>query len=113
MKEKSEVLKPIDMHVHVVGNGTGGTGCWLRVTGWHRLLATLMLRHVGLPADAMTGDLDRLFIERLLDQVRSSSLSAAVILAQDQVHDDQGRVLRDMGSFFVPNDYVFAGTETS
>ena len=106
MEEKTEMLKPIDMHVHVVGNGTGGTGCSLRVTRWHRPLAALMLRHVGLPANAMTGDLDRLFIERLLEQVRSSSLSAVVILAQDEVHDHQGRVMRDVGSFYVPNDYV-------
>jgi uncharacterized protein len=108
MNAKAEPVKPIDMHVHVVGNGTGGTGCWLRVTGWHRPLAALMLRHVGLPADAMTGDLDRLFIERLLEQVRSSSLGAAVILAQDEVHDDQGRVMEDVGSFYVPNDYVLS-----
>jgi len=97
---------PIDMHVHVVGNGAGGTGCWLRVTGWHRPLAALMLRHIGLPANAMAGDLDRLFVERLLEQVRASSLGAVVILAQDDVHDDQGRVLPGVGSFFVPNDYV-------
>jgi hypothetical protein len=106
MNTKLDLHRPIDMHVHVVGNGTGGTGCWLRVTGWHRPLAALMLRHVGLPAGAMTGDLDRLFIERLLEQVRSSSLSAAVILAQDEVHDDQGRVMQNVGSFYVPNDYV-------
>lgn len=96
----------MDMHVHIVGNGAGGTGCWLRVTGWHRPLAALMLRHIGLPADAMTGDLDRLFVERLLEQVRASSLGAVVILAQDDVHDDRGRVMKDVGSFFVPNDYV-------
>lgn len=96
----------MDMHVHIVGNGAGGTGCWLRVTGWHRPLAALMLRHIGLPADAMTGDLDRLFVERLLEQVRASSLEAVVILAQDDVHDDRGRVMKDVGSFFVPNDYV-------
>lgn len=108
MNGKSEALKLIDMHVHVVGNGSGGTGCWLRVGRWHRPLAALMLRHVGLPADAMSGDLDRLFAERLLEQVRSSSLGAVVILAQDEVHDDQGRVMRDVGSFFVPNDYVLS-----
>jgi len=98
----------MDMHVHIVGNGDGGTGCWLRVTGWHRPLAALMLRHIGLPADAMTGDLDRLFVERLLEQVRASSLGAVVILAQDDVHDDRGRVMKDVGSFFVPNDYVLS-----
>src|SRR5437764_14951753 len=99
-------LRPIDMHVHVVGNGSGGTGCWLRVGRWHRPLAALMLRHIGLPRGAMTGDLDRLYLERLLELVRGSSLSAAVILAQDLVYDDQGRPLEYAGSFYVPNDYV-------
>jgi hypothetical protein len=97
---------PVDMHVHVVGNGAGGTGCWLRVRGWHRPLAALMLRHVGLPFDALRGDLDRLYLERLLEQVRNSSLGAAVVLAQDEVYDTQGKVMRDAGSFYVPNDYV-------
>ena len=98
--------KPIDMHVHVVGNGTGGTGCWLRVRGWHRPMAAMMLRHIGLPGEAMQGDLDRLYIERLLELVRGSSLGAAVILAQDEVRDEYGRVMEGVGSFYVPNDYV-------
>ncbi len=98
--------KPIDMHVHVGGNGTGGTGCWLRVRGWHRPLAAMMLRQIGLPRDAMSGDLDRLYVERLLEQVRGSSLGAAVILAQDLVRDGQGKPVEGAGSFYVPNDYV-------
>ena len=102
----SSTLKPVDMHVHVVGNGSGGTGCWLRVGRWHRPLAALMLRHVGLPSDALTGDLDRLFVDRLLEQVRGSSLGGAVILAQDLVRDEQGREMEGVGSFYVPNDYV-------
>lgn len=100
--------KPIDMHVHVVGNGSGGTGCWVRVRGWHRPMAAMMLRHIGLPGDALTGDLDRLFVERLLEQVRGSSLGEAVILAQDDVHDENGRVMEGAGSFFVPNEYVLS-----
>jgi predicted TIM-barrel fold metal-dependent hydrolase len=99
-------LKPIDMHVHVVGNGSGGSGCWLRVRGWHRLLAGIMLRHIGLPGGALAGELERLYIERLLQQLRASSLGAAVILAQDLVYDDQGLPMEEAGSFYVPNDYV-------
>src|SRR5438105_4088451 len=99
-------MKPIDAHIHVVGNGTGGTGCWLRVGPWHRPLASLMLRHIGLPPGSMRGDLDRLYIERLLELVRGSSLGGAVILAQDLVYDGQGKVMEDVGSFHVPNDYV-------
>jgi hypothetical protein len=98
--------QPIDMHVHVVGNGAGGTGCWLRVKAWHRPMAAMMLGHIGLPGTALKGDLDRLYVERLLELVRGSSLGAAVILAQDEVHDEQGRVMEGVGSFYVPNDYV-------
>src|ERR1051325_5780843 len=99
-------MKPVDAHVHIVGNGSGGTGCWLRVRGWHRPLASLMLRHIGLPSDSMTGDLDRLYIERLLELVRGSSLGGIVILAQDLVYDRDGKEMEGVGSFYVPNDYV-------
>jgi predicted TIM-barrel fold metal-dependent hydrolase len=98
--------RPIDMHVHVVGNGSGGSGCWVNVTGWHRPLAALMLRQVGLPANAMRRELEGLVVERLLQMVRTSSLGAAVILAQDDVHDENGKVMPGVGSFYVPNDYV-------
>ena len=94
------------MHVHIVGNGSGGTGCWLKVTGWHRPLASLMLRQIGLPASAMTGDLDGMYVSRLLELVRTSSLSAAVILAHDHVFDSQGLRMEGVGSFYVPNSYV-------
>jgi predicted TIM-barrel fold metal-dependent hydrolase len=56
----------------------------------------------------MSGDLDGLCVELLLKQIRCSSLGGAVILAQDQVHDDQGKVMADPGAFYVPNDYVIA-----
>jgi hypothetical protein len=98
--------KPLDVHVHLVGNGSGGTGCWLRVSSWRRPFARLMLRHVGLPQSALAGDLDRLYVERLLELVRGSSLGAVVILAQDASYGDDGRVMEDAGSFYVPNQRV-------
>src|SRR5262249_12018950 len=51
-------------------------------------------------------DLESLYINRLLELVRGSSLQAAVILAQDLVYDEQGQTIKDAGSFYVPNDYV-------
>src|SRR6266536_2465850 len=74
--------------------------------GWHRPLAGLMLRHIGLPASAMRGELDRLYAERVLQLLRASSIGAAVILAHDQVYDEHGKVIEGVGSFYVPNDYV-------
>jgi len=99
-------LKPVDMHVHLVGNGAGGTGCWLRVRGWHWPLAAFMVKHIGLPWNALSGDFDRLYVERLLELVRKSSLGAVIILAHDQVYDEQGQLMEGKGSFYVPNEYV-------
>jgi predicted TIM-barrel fold metal-dependent hydrolase len=96
----------IDCHVHVVGNGTGGTGCWYRPRGITRLGAPLLVRAVGLSPEALQGDLDRIYAEQLLRFVRESSLDAAVILAQDEPHTESGSVIADTGSFYVPNDFV-------
>jgi predicted TIM-barrel fold metal-dependent hydrolase len=69
-------------------------------------MAAIMLRSIGLPSNALSGDLETLYVERLLAQVRGSSLGAALILAQDLVRDEQGRPIEGAGSFYVPNDYV-------
>ncbi len=100
MNEKTDTAeeKPIDMHVHIVGNGTGGTGCRMRLTGWHRPLASFMLRHIGLPSSALSGDLDQLYVNRLLELVRTSSLGQIVILAHEEVRDENGRVIEGVGS---------------
>ena len=65
-----------------------------------------MVRQIGLPISALSGDLDRLYVEKLLEWVRGSSLDAAVILAQEQVYDNDGALLDDLGIAYVPNDYV-------
>ena len=65
-----------------------------------------MLRGVGLPRSALTGDLDGLYAEQLLRFVRASSLDAAVILAQDEPRRDDGSIIEGVGSFYVPNSFV-------
>lgn len=89
-----------------MGNGTGGTGCWYRPRGVTKYGAPHLLRSVGLPKSALTGDLDGLYAQQLLRFVRESSLDAAVILAQDEPHHDDGTKLENTGSFYVPNDFV-------
>jgi uncharacterized protein len=99
-------MKPIDMHVHLVGNGRQGSGCWLRVKGWHRPLAGFMLRHIGLRCSLTSAEFDQLYVENLARMVRDSSLGAIVLLAQEQVYYEDGRLMEGAGSFHVPNDYV-------
>ena len=65
-----------------------------------------MLRHIGLNVAGFDDpNFDSLYVERLLQQVRESSLDAIVILAQDDVYDESGKRM-DCGTFYVPNDYV-------
>lgn len=96
----------IDAHVHMVGNGAGGSGGWLRLNGWHRWLAVFMVRQLGFPASALDGDLDAIYAEHLLKLVRQSSLDAVVLLAHERVHDTDGTPRDDLGAMFVPNDVV-------
>ncbi|HSP45830.1 MAG TPA: amidohydrolase family protein [Chthoniobacterales bacterium] len=96
----------LDMHVHMVGNGGGGSGGWLRLSGWHRWLAGFMLRQLGIAASALEGDLESMYAERLLPLVRDSSMDAIVLLAHERVHDPDGTPRDDLGSMFVPNDVV-------
>jgi len=96
----------IDMHVHMVGNGANGSGGWLRLSGWHRLLAGFMLRTIHLPGSALNDDLDAIYVKYLLDQVRGSSFDAAVLLAHERVYNAEGVLRDDLGSMYVPNDVV-------
>ena len=73
-------MQPIDAHVHIVGNGARGSGCWLRLGGRHRWLAKFMLRHLGLPQDTAAADFDEIYVERLLALVRESSLGSKAIM---------------------------------
>ena len=96
----------IDMHVHIVGNGSSGSGCWLRHSFWRWPMSVFMARHIGIPVSVLRGDLDRAYVEALLKSVRQSSLDAVVILAQEQVYDEHGRRLEQFGTAYVPNEYV-------
>ena len=96
----------LDMHVHMAGNGVGGSGGWLRLKGWHRALAGFMLRQLGMPASALEGDLEKIYAEHLLKLVKESSLDAVVLLAHERVYDPNGTPRDDLGAMFVPNDVV-------
>jgi len=98
--------RPIDIHVHAVGNGSGSSGCWLRLSPWRRPFAGLMVRHLGLSSTSLHQNLEEIYLAKLLEFVRASSLGAVVLLAQDLTRDDSGAVVENFGSHYVPNEYV-------
>jgi uncharacterized protein len=96
----------LDGHIHVMGNGRSGSGCWYRPRGFTRLAEPVLLRAMGLPGDAMERDFETLYERVLLDTLRGSGLDGAVILAHEEAYREDGTRLVDTGSFYVPNDYV-------
>lgn len=103
----------IDAHVHVVGTGTGGTGCWYRPRGLTRLGAPWLVRSIGLTTRDLSGpEFDRLYIERMLAHVRGSSVQRVLLLAHELPHLEDGTPLPDRASFYVPNDYVLGLAKT-
>jgi len=96
----------VDGHVHLVGNGIKGSGCWIRMTGWHRMMGSMMSRTLGMPVGFNHEDFDEVYVGKLVDDIRASPLDHVLLLSQDEVyHSDGSR--RDFGSFHVPNDYLF------
>lgn len=101
----------IDCHVHLVGNGKQGNGCWIKMSGWHRMMGGMMAKMIGMPVSFTHEDFDEIYIERLVTMVKESSCDHALLLAQDEVFNEDGSK-RDFGSFHVPNDYLFHVCET-
>src|ERR1700751_943061 len=102
---------PIDVHVHLSGNGKGGSDCWHRRRWIMRPFLRAGARDIGL--ECGFGDLrfDQLYLKKLLEWVSASTLEAAVLLACDWVHDDQGTVRKDLSDLFVSNNEVFAAVK--
>lgn len=100
-------MRRIDCHVHLVGDGSSGSGCWVGMASPHRrLISHVMLLEAGVPPRVLGRDLDACFEARLVEQVRESDLDAAVLLAQDLPHTDQGEPIPGKAGFFVPNAHL-------
>lgn len=95
-----------DCHIHLVGNGAAGSGCWLRLGGWHRMMGEMMRRMMGMPVAVTDPSFDETYVGMLSGWVREARLDRALLLAQDEVYHADG-TRRDFGTFHVPNDYVF------
>lgn len=94
----------IDFHVHLFGAGDGGTGCFLSPKQKRHITYPFFLRLLGLSEN---GRLDEDYLQRIVAQLRDSSVNRAVLVAQDSRYDDAGKRDLEQTSFFVPNEYLF------
>jgi len=97
----------IDGHVHLIGTGAGGTGCWIRLRGTQRALAPVLLASFGLRLrDLGRDDFDELLVQRLLAMIREAGLRHVLLLAQEDVYTARGERVPDRAAFHVPNERV-------
>lgn len=97
----------IDCHVHMVGTGAGGSGCWYRPKGLTRVGEPFLVKAVGMTlADLHGPDFDRLYVEKLLGFIRGSSIDRALLLAHELPHREDGTPLPERSSLYVPNECV-------
>ena len=100
--------RKIDCHVHLVGDGSSGSGCWFRLDSlYQRLQARFMLKGMKIDANYLKGGLDVVYVETLANMVRQSSLDAIVLLAQDVPYDRSGKPIPEKAAYYVPNEYLF------
>ena len=99
----------IDMHVHLVGTGRFGSGCWYPRHGRYRWLVPLLAWCFGIrDQGVLRGDFEGWYFTQLQRYLRQSSLDAIVLLALDRAYHADGTPMEDVDSFFVPNDLVLA-----
>ena len=98
----------IDAHVHCVGDGSSGSGCWIDLRSpWRRLVGRALVRSAGLPSSLLRdGGLDEVYAAQVVRWVRESSLDRVVLLAQDEVYRDDGTRMDGVAMFHVPNAHV-------
>ena len=100
-------MRRIDCHVHLVGDGSSGSGCRFRAPNLFRSLAARYLLHTtGLPVSLLHGGLDEAYLGKLLSLVKASTIDAVVLLGMDMPRSDDGEVLEEKSNFYVPNEWV-------
>jgi uncharacterized protein len=109
--EGVDPARMVDCHVHLVGMGTEGTGCYVNPRTEQLLRHPItyvkfaIYRHAAGVVDSEYPD--RQYRERLLSLIKSPPMQGrALVLAFDYVHDEAGKPQPDLSEFHTPNDYV-------
>ncbi len=107
-----------DSHVHIIGIGTGGSGCVVNPKMLDKVRSPMqyMKLKVFLKAsgvESLEGDVDRNYVEMLVKRIRScrppgpgSAHPKCLALAFDSFYDRQGKADPSLTTIHTPNEYV-------
>lgn len=97
----------IDVHVHLAGVGTAGSGCWISPDFERRLTFRLLRWWHGITREQLRRSVDQDWVELVARHVRDSELDRAVALGFDGVYDERGQLDRERSQLVVPPSWVF------
>jgi uncharacterized protein len=97
----------IDVHVHLAGVGTGGSGCWISPRFERRFTFRLLRWWHGITSAQLRDSIDQDWVDRVAGLVRDSELDRAVVLGFDGVYDEGGELDQDRSQLVVPASWVF------
>ncbi len=99
----------LDCHVHVVGLGTGGTGCEVnpKLQSWASPAEALKFSvYLGAAGITEPERADAQYMELLQRYADTAPHGRFLLFPFDKAHDEQGAPLDAESEFFTPNDYV-------
>jgi predicted TIM-barrel fold metal-dependent hydrolase len=96
----------VDVHVHLAGVGTGGSGCWTSPDFLNRPVLRMLRRLYRISESQMRTSADQDWAALIADHVRASELDAAVALGFDGVYDRSGELDRRRSQMIVPPSWV-------
>jgi predicted TIM-barrel fold metal-dependent hydrolase len=96
-----------DGHVHFVGDGSNGSGCWLRRNSlFDQLIEPFIKAQTGILKSSIKLGVDQAYEQMLISLIKKSSLDAVLLLSMDYPYDRDGKCLKQKAKFYVPNDHV-------
>ncbi len=101
----------IDTHVHVVGLGHGGTGCYVNPHLQQPLAHPMAALRFSIYKSAAGVDdesiADAQYLEVLTQRTRSQLVRGRfLLLAFDECHDENGQAQPELSEFYTPDSYV-------
>jgi uncharacterized protein len=101
----------IDCHLHILGKGTGDTGCYANPDYFSWKHPVERTRMIGLMSSADVDDesrSDQEYVERLFKLIDDMPVKGKMmLLALDKAHDEDGSPNEELTKFYVPNEYIY------